>query len=60
MMHLLKANSIAGKLLQVPAGWGSVKFWTEKQSNELFERAGFKVDEQFNVGIVCFSKLIAV
>ncbi len=60
MMHLLKADTIAGKLLQGPAGWGGVKFWTLKQSNELFERAGFKVDEQFNVGIVCFSKLIAV
>lgn len=60
MMHLLKADSIAGKLLQGPAGWGGVKFWSLKESNELFERAGFRVDEQFNVGIVCFSKLIAV
>ena len=60
MMHLLTADSIAGKLLQGPAGWGGVKFWTLKQSNELFERAGFKVDDQFNIGIVCFSKLIAV
>lgn len=60
MMHLLKADSIAGKLLQGPAGWGGVKFWSLKESNELFERAGFKVADQFNVGIVCFSKLIAV
>jgi hypothetical protein len=60
MMHLLKANSIAGKFLQGPAGWGGVKFWTLKQSNELFERAGFEVVDQFNMGIVCFSKLVAV
>lgn len=60
MMHLLKADSIAGKLLQGPASWGGVKFWTKKESNQLFERAGFKVDEQFNNGIVCFTKLIAV
>ena len=60
MMHLLKADSIAGKLLQGPAGWGGVKFWTLNESNQLFERAGFKVADQFNVGIVCFSKLIAV
>lgn len=60
MMHLLKADSIAGKLLQGPAGWGGVKFWTLKESNQLFERAGFRVDDQFNTGIVCFSKLVAV
>jgi len=60
MMHLLKADSIAGKLLQGPAGWGGVKFWTLKESNQLFERAGFRVADQFNVGIVCFTKLIAV
>lgn len=60
MMHLLKADSIAGKLLQGPASWGGVKFWTLKESNQLFERAGFKVDDQFNNGIVCFTKLIAV
>lgn len=60
MMHLLKADSIAGKLLQSPAGWGGVKFWSMKESNELFERAGFKVADQFNVGIVCFTKLVAV
>lgn len=60
MMHLLKADSIAGKLLQGPLGWGGVKFWSLKESNELFERAGFKVADQFNVGIVCFSKLSAV
>ncbi len=60
MMHLLKADSIAGKLLQSPAGWGGVKFWSLKESNELFERAGFKVADQFHVGIVCFTKLVAV
>ena len=60
MMHLLKAESIAGKLLQGPASWGGIKFWSLKESNQLFERAGFKIDDQFNVGIVCFSKLIAV
>lgn len=60
MMHLLKSESLAGWLLQGPAGWGGVQFWTQKESNELFERAGFRVEEQFNSGIVCFTKMIAV
>jgi len=60
MMHLLKAGSIAGKLLQGPAGFGGLQFWTIDKSNTLFERAGFKVEDQFSKGIVCFTKLKAV
>lgn len=57
MMHLLKAGSIFGKLFQGPANWGGVQFWSLDESNQLFERAGFKVEEQFTKGIVCFTKL---
>lgn len=60
MMHLLRAESIFGKIFQSPAYWGGVQFWTIKESNELFERAGFKVKDQFSKGIVCFTKLAAV
>ncbi len=60
MMHLLKSKSITGWLLQSPAGWGGVQFWSIKESNELFGRAGFRIEDQFSAGIVCFTKLIAV
>lgn len=60
MMHLLKAGSIAGKLLQGPAGFGGLQFWTIDESNALFERAGFNVEDQFSKGIVCFTKLKAI
>jgi len=59
MMHLLKSQSIAGKMLQKPAGLGGLQFWSIDESNALFERAGFSVADQFNKGIVCFTKLIA-
>lgn len=60
MMHLLKAESIAGRLFQGPAGLGGIQFWTISESNALFERAGFKVEDQLNRGIVCFTKLKAI
>jgi len=59
MMHLLKSKTIAGRLLQGPAGLGGLQFWTVGESNKMFERAGFTVGEQQNKGIVCFTKLIA-
>ncbi|CAN5370315.1 hypothetical protein BH23BAC3_BH23BAC3_24670 [soil metagenome] len=59
MMHLLKSKSIAGRILQTPAGFGGLQFWSIDESNILFERAGFSVDDQFNKGIVCFTRLIA-
>lgn len=57
MMHLIKAEHWAGRLLQEPAEWGGIHFWSVKESNEMFERAGFRIEEQFTKGIVCFTKL---
>lgn len=58
MMHLIKAGTWYGRLFQDSAEWSGIKFWTTEESNELFKRAGFRVGEQFEKGIVCFSKLI--
>lgn len=58
MMHLLKADAWYARLLQDSAGFGGLTFWTVAESNQMFERAGFSVQEQFSKGIVCFSKLI--
>lgn len=57
MMHLVKADAWYARLLQDSAEYGGIKFFTIAESNELFERAGFEVEEQFSKGIVCFSKL---
>ena len=57
MMHLIKAEHWAGRLLQEPAEWGGIQFWSVDESNKMFERAGFKVEDQFTKGIVCFTKL---
>lgn len=58
MMHLVKADAWYARLLQDSAEFGGIKFWTIDESNQLFERAGFNVAEQFSKGIVCFSKLV--
>ncbi|HYW35401.1 MAG TPA: methyltransferase domain-containing protein [Balneolaceae bacterium] len=60
MMHLLKANTWYGRLLQESAKFGGLQFWSIEESNQLFERAGFSVAKQSNKGIVCFSKLLPV
>ncbi len=57
LMHLIQSDSWYGKVLQNSAGWSGIKFWTVEQSNELFERAGFRVEDQMTKGIVCFTKL---
>lgn len=57
MMHLIKSDAWYGRLLQESIGLGGIKFWTVKESNELFKQAGFKVSDQLVRGIVCFSKL---
>lgn len=57
MMHLIKAGSWYGRLFQESAEWGGLQFWSVEESNELFRRAGFRVEEQFHKGIVCFTKL---
>lgn len=58
MMHLIKADAWYLRLLQDSAEFGGLSFWDLQESNQLFERAGFSVDEQFSEGIVCFSKLV--
>jgi len=57
VMHLIKAGSWYWRLFQESAEWGGLQFWTVEESNELFRRAGFRVEEQFHKGIVCFTKL---
>ena len=57
MMHLIQSESWYGRVLQNSAEWSGIKFWTVEQSNDLFERAGFQVEEQLTKGIVCFTKL---
>lgn len=58
MMHLIKADAWYARLLQDSIEYGGIKFWTVDESNQLFERAGFTVADQFTKGIVCFTKLI--
>jgi SAM-dependent methyltransferase len=57
MMHLIFSDRWYGRVLQSSAEWSGINFWTLKQSNELFERAGFSIEDQFTKGIVCFTKL---
>lgn len=57
MMHLIKSETWYGWLFQNSAEWSGLKFWSVEESNELFQRAGFKVEDQFTKGIVCFTKL---
>ncbi len=58
MMHLLKSATWYGRLFQDSTEWSGIKFLTLEESNELFERAGFRVDQQLTKGIVCFTRLI--
>lgn len=58
MMHLIKSPTWYIRLLQDSAGLGGLSFWTVDESNEMFDRAGFTVADQFTKGIVCFTKLI--
>lgn len=57
MMHLIQSDTWYGRLLQDSAEWGGIRFWSVKESNNLFKRAGFEVQEQLVKGIVCFTKL---
>ncbi len=59
MMHLVKAEAWYARLLQNSTEYGGLKFWNVAESNQLFERAGFTIADQYRQGIVCFSKLVA-
>ena len=58
MMHLLKAKSLSGRLLQQATRLGGITYWSLDDSNELFERAGFSIMQQERHGSVCFSRLV--
>lgn len=60
MMHLIKSSHWGGRFLQESVGVSGIQFWSVDESNALFERAGFRVDEQITRGIVCFSRLLPV
>ncbi len=57
MMHLVKSGTWYVRLLQDSAEFSGLKFWTVEESNQLFERAGFTITDQFTKGVVCFTKL---
>ncbi len=59
IMHLIKSEYWYGRLMQDSAEWGGLQFWSVEESNKLFERADFKIEDQFTKGIVCFTKLRA-
>lgn len=58
VMHLVKSGAWYGRLLQESVALGGIKFWSVDESNNLFKKAGFKVEEQLVKGIVCFTKLM--
>ncbi len=58
MMHLTKADVWYARLLQNSTEYGGLKFWDIDESNQLFERAGFAVADQFRKGVVAFTKLL--
>ena len=60
MMHLIKSDHWVGQLLQGSASLGGLQFWTVDESNKMFKKAGFRVDEQHTRGIVCFTRLLPV
>lgn len=57
IMHLLKAGSWYGKLLQQGSGIGGIRFWTSDESDQMFTQAGFRVLKRETRGVVCFSLL---
>ncbi len=57
MMHLLRADTLAGKIAQKASEAGGISFWTEPESELLFTRAGFEIERRLKMGIVMFSLL---
>jgi ubiquinone/menaquinone biosynthesis C-methylase UbiE len=60
LMYLLKADTIAGSLLQRASALGGISFWSADESRQLFERTGFAVRREEQLGIVQFMLLEAV
>lgn len=57
MMHLLRADTFAGKMAQKASEAGGISFWTESESEQLFSRAGFEIERRLKMGVVMFSLL---
>lgn len=59
VMYLLKAESWYGRGAQVLMEAGGIQFWTEEESKNLFQRAGFSVERFQKNQIVAFALLRA-
>src|SRR5690625_7685126 len=59
MMHLIQSEGGVGRMIQASAEWSGLGLLTLKESRELFERAGFQLEEQYTKRIVCFTRLAA-
>ena len=60
MMHLIQSEAWVGRAIQASAGLSGLRFYSLKESNELFESTGFRIEEQYTKSIVNFSLLRAV
>lgn len=60
MMHLIQSDRWVGRMIQASAEWSGLRFFTLKESRELFERTGFQLEEQYTKSIVSFTRLCAV
>ena len=54
VMYLLEAESFVGRVLQKASSVGGIKFWSKRSSYDMFERCGFSVEKEKQVGIVQF------
>lgn len=58
-MHLLTAQKRVGQLLQrYMAEPGGIAFWDRQETNNLFTKAGFIVQEERDFGVVAFTRLL--
>lgn len=57
VMALLRAESLAGNLLQKAAETGGISFWTRAELDTLYDRTGFGVRRRHTHGIVDFALL---
>lgn len=60
MMHLIQSDKWVGRAIQASTGWSGLRFYTLKESHELFESTGFQVEEHYTKSIVNFTRLRAV
>jgi SAM-dependent methyltransferase len=60
LMYLQKADSFAGSLLQRASALGGISFWSADEGRQLFERTGFVIRREEQLGIVHFVLMEAV